>query len=217
MATFKQAFGFNLKLIRKNKNITQEQLSEMIELHPRQLSKIETGSHFPSCKTIEKLCQALDTPPRVLFDFYYDTEMYMTGTDGCYKAIHSGNVIFLQNVSDKTIEKFTVEDIDYCSVAKKFGTPITINHYENNKLLRTVVYKPDGSFETVKDFSDNEYGENMNFMMEKCRKYAHDREYSNFIKTALLALENPQSLEQLSYLIEGMKLSRKKIAKKTDF
>ena len=177
MATFKQAFGFNLKLIRKNKNITQEQLSEMIELHPRQLSKIETGSHFPSCKTIEKLCQALDTPPRVL---------------------------------DKTIEKFTVEDIDYCSVAKKFGTPITINHYENNKLLRTVVYKPDGSFETVKDFSDNEYGENMNFMMEKCRKYAHDREYSNFIKTALLALENPQSLEQLSYLIEGMKLSRKK-------
>ena len=86
MPTFKQAFGFNLKLLRKNKNITQEKLSELIELHPRQLSKIETGSHFPSCKTIEKLCQALDISPKVLFDFYYDTELYMTGTDGCYKA-----------------------------------------------------------------------------------------------------------------------------------
>ena len=35
MPTFKQAFGFNLKLLRKNKNITQEKLSELIELHPR--------------------------------------------------------------------------------------------------------------------------------------------------------------------------------------
>ena len=126
MPTFKQAFGFNLKLLRKNKNITQEKLSELIELHPRQLSKIETGSHFPSCKTIEKLCQALDVSPKVLFDFYYDTELYMTGTDGYYKAVRSGNVIFLQNVSNKTVEKFTVEDIDYYSSAKNYGKPITV-------------------------------------------------------------------------------------------
>ena len=72
------------------------------------------------------------------------------------------------------------------------------------------MYKPDGTSETIKDFTDNEYSENMNFMMEKCRQYAHDREYSKFVKTALLALEDPQALEQLSFLIEGMKLSRKK-------
>ena len=210
MPTFKQAFGFNLKLLRKNKNITQEKLSELIELHPRQLSKIETGSHFPSCKTIEKLCQALDISPKVLFDFYYDTELYMTGTDGCYKAVHSGNVVFLQNVLSKTVEKFTVEDIDFYSSAKNYGKPITVNHYENNKLLRTVMYKPDGTSETIKDFTDNEYSENMNFMMEKCRQYAHDKEYSKFVKTALLALEDPQALDQLSFLIEGMKLTRKK-------
>ncbi len=36
---FKQAFGRNLKQIRKSKDITQEVLAEMIGIHPRQVSK----------------------------------------------------------------------------------------------------------------------------------------------------------------------------------
>lgn len=210
MATFREAFGFNLKLIRKAKNITQEKLCELIDLHPRQLSKIETGSHFPSCKTIEKLCRVLDVHPSRLFDFEYEDEYYMTGTDGYYKATQRGNVIILQNNTTDVVERFSVENIDYSAIAKKCGKSITINHHENNKLKCTVVYHSDGTSEIVRDFTNNDYNENMKFMMEKCRKYARDNEYADFIKTALLAPEDPKALEQLSYLIAGMKLSRKK-------
>ena len=38
MINFKEAFGKNLKQIRKSKNITQETLAEMVGIHPRQIS-----------------------------------------------------------------------------------------------------------------------------------------------------------------------------------
>ena len=60
MTNFKHGLGTNLKIIRKSKGITQEDLAGIIGIHSRQLSKIETGEHFPSCKTLEKICIALD-------------------------------------------------------------------------------------------------------------------------------------------------------------
>ena len=42
MANFKSGLGSNIKLLRKLRNITQEELSEIIGIHSRQLSKIET-------------------------------------------------------------------------------------------------------------------------------------------------------------------------------
>ena len=64
MTNFKTGLGNNIKLLRKLRNITQEELSELIGIHPRQLSKIETGEHFPSCKTLERLCIALEITPQ---------------------------------------------------------------------------------------------------------------------------------------------------------
>ena len=55
MANFKMGVGGNIKMFRKLKNITQEELAEIIGIHSRQLSKIETGEHFPSCKTLERI------------------------------------------------------------------------------------------------------------------------------------------------------------------
>lgn len=84
MTNFKLGVGHNLKLIRKAKGITQEDLASIIGIHPRQLSKIETGEHFPSCKTLEKACIALDIEPQTLFDFDFlvdSNEGAMTGTD----------------------------------------------------------------------------------------------------------------------------------------
>jgi len=69
MSNFKKAFGNNLKLLRKSKDITQEKLAEIADIHPQQVSKIETGGYFPSCKTIEKICYKLNVAPKDLFDF----------------------------------------------------------------------------------------------------------------------------------------------------
>ena len=84
MTNFKAGVGYNIKLIRKSRNITQEDLAAIIGIHARQLSKIETGEHFPSCKTFEKICIALDVNPQELFNFEFlvdANEGVLTGTD----------------------------------------------------------------------------------------------------------------------------------------
>lgn len=69
MQNLNSNFGKNLKLIRLTKNLTQEKLSELIEIDQRQLTRIETGNSFPSAKTIERLCAALNVPVSELFNF----------------------------------------------------------------------------------------------------------------------------------------------------
>lgn len=81
MSKLKKFFGINLKLLRKSHNLTQEELSELVDVHPQQISKIENGGYFPSSKTLELLCKALNVPPFKLFDFYLDdndTSLYLT-------------------------------------------------------------------------------------------------------------------------------------------
>lgn len=69
-------FGQNLKFLRKERKLTQEQLSEMINLDIRQYSRIETGNGFPSLSTLEKLCKTLDINPAILFDSSADKEVF---------------------------------------------------------------------------------------------------------------------------------------------
>ena len=65
----KALFGQNLKKLRSERGLTQECLAESLELNSRQISKIETGEHLPSAKTLEKLCEVLNVLPQELFTF----------------------------------------------------------------------------------------------------------------------------------------------------
>ena len=69
-------FGQNLKYIRKEKGLTQEKLSEMINLDIRQYSRIETGKGFPSLATLDKICDTLSINPAFLFDYSEEKEVY---------------------------------------------------------------------------------------------------------------------------------------------
>ncbi len=64
---FKKAFGEKIKRLRKKRNLTQEQLAEMIEISPRNLCRIELGNCFVKSETIEKLLTALDVSTEELF------------------------------------------------------------------------------------------------------------------------------------------------------
>ena len=57
----KKELGEKIKRMRKKKNLTQEQLAEMVEISPRNLSGIEIGSNFAKAETLEKIITALDT------------------------------------------------------------------------------------------------------------------------------------------------------------
>ena len=45
---------------RKSKKLTQAQLAEKVGLTEKHISKIETGVHFPTYKTLNKILKALD-------------------------------------------------------------------------------------------------------------------------------------------------------------
>lgn len=62
-------FGKNLKKVRKDKGITQEQLSYDTGIELRQIGRIERGEINTGISTVMDIADALKINPRDLFDF----------------------------------------------------------------------------------------------------------------------------------------------------
>ncbi|WP_294430660.1 helix-turn-helix transcriptional regulator [uncultured Treponema sp.] len=60
-------FVSNLKATRKEKHITQEKLAEMCDTDTAYIGQIETKKRFPSISFIEKIANALNIEPYILF------------------------------------------------------------------------------------------------------------------------------------------------------
>lgn len=69
MTYLKNKFGQRVKELRKGKGLTQEQLAELINIEPPNVSKMESGLHFPQPEKIEKIAKALDISIKDLFEF----------------------------------------------------------------------------------------------------------------------------------------------------
>ena len=67
----KHLLGKNLKLWRKQRKMSQEDLAFLTEISVHTISAIERGVNFPNPNTIEKLSKALNIPQA---DFYNCTE-----------------------------------------------------------------------------------------------------------------------------------------------
>ena len=65
----KKLLGQKIKRLRKNRNLTQEQFAEMIEIAPRNLSRIEVGESFVTADTLEKILIALNITAEELFAY----------------------------------------------------------------------------------------------------------------------------------------------------
>lgn len=63
----KEQFAKNLKIIRKSRKLTQEQLAEIVNVDFRYISFLENAKSFPSCDLIEKLSKALNVNYTDLF------------------------------------------------------------------------------------------------------------------------------------------------------
>ena len=68
-----------MKYHRKEKKLSQEQLSENVDISVKHLSEIERGIVFASASLMEKLAETLDIPIFALFltdnSIYYDNIM----------------------------------------------------------------------------------------------------------------------------------------------
>lgn len=65
----KKLLGKRIKELRKAAGYTQEKLAEMIDIETTSLSGIESGRHFPSLPTIERIANNLNVELKALFDF----------------------------------------------------------------------------------------------------------------------------------------------------
>ena len=63
----KVLFGTNLKLYRKKRHLSQEQLAEKVDISAKHLSKIERGVTFVSAELLEKLSDTLGISVAQLF------------------------------------------------------------------------------------------------------------------------------------------------------
>ena len=62
-----QVFMANLRKYRKLRGLTQEKLAEMCSTDPCYIRQIEIGRRFPSLQYIERIANALNIAPYLLF------------------------------------------------------------------------------------------------------------------------------------------------------
>lgn len=212
MTNFKNGLGSNIKYLRKVRNITQEDLAGVIGIHSRQLSKIETGEHFPSCKTLEKVCITLNVQPRELFDFDFLTEEYEGALNGTnsetvfqVSTTKKDNVYQLRT---KNAKEKTCTDKSMANAAKNLNKPIFVEYFDEKKSSKIVVFYPDGKEKVIRNSVDVEAQRNLNYMVAEFRKISKDKQSADFIKLALDSLKSNEALIKLSNLADGMKLAR---------
>ena len=63
----RELFGYNVKRLRKSRNISQMQLAENADMAFNFISDIENGKKWVSADTISKLASALEVEPYAFF------------------------------------------------------------------------------------------------------------------------------------------------------
>ena len=88
----KGIFGANIKFYRKEKKLSQEQLSEKVDITVKHLSEIERGIVFASAGLLEKLAENLEIP---IFAFFL-----------------TGNGIYYDKIMLDRIEKIIIQNVE---------------------------------------------------------------------------------------------------------
>lgn len=69
--SIEKLIGVQIARIRKEREITQEQLAESVDVATETISRLERGVSIPSLKTLARISEALHVSLKDLFDFEY--------------------------------------------------------------------------------------------------------------------------------------------------
>jgi transcriptional regulator with XRE-family HTH domain len=70
-----KAIGRHIAKLRKERQLSQAQLAELVDVAPETISRLERGVSIPSLKTFESISHALDVPLKSIFDFEYSQKV----------------------------------------------------------------------------------------------------------------------------------------------
>lgn len=224
MQNIKEAFGANLRKIRKSRKLTVDAFAEMADITPRLLSKIEAGDTFLSVETLCKISVALDLELQVLFDFdwydkliYYDDNKYIKPH---FKAVLKNKIYELKSLPQlkgfKINKKMPIGKLTrfLLEFAKKNNTVIYMDFFKDKTRDKIIKYMPDDTFsflfesgqikEEKIDLKDKRYYE----ALERIRELAEDKKKIEYIITATDALSNKKSREKLRIMLDAMDISK---------
>lgn len=71
MGRIHQLFGKRIRQLRRSRDLTQEELADLVSVSAEFISNLERGVNAPSFGTLEKLAEALDV---ALFELFVFTE-----------------------------------------------------------------------------------------------------------------------------------------------
>jgi transcriptional regulator with XRE-family HTH domain len=219
MNNLQEGFGQRLREIRKGRNLTQEVFSEMIDLSPRQLIRIEKGDNFPSAETLSKISLVFKVGLKSLFDFKWDEDVMYLAT-GTYNRpvlrLVKNNEIATVKHCNQASEKFEVpktlpfDDSDrmMLKIAKNTNKPITVEYFDNKKRFAIKTFYPDGKIDNVLSEKAVLNDEKYNYIAGKIKEISQNSNKLEFIKLALDTFEDKSSLEKLKSMIQGMELAQ---------
>jgi transcriptional regulator with XRE-family HTH domain len=69
MKSATELFGARIRELRKAQGLSQEQLSEVIGIDQKHMSRIELGKSYPSLDRLMRIAEVLKVPLPSLFDF----------------------------------------------------------------------------------------------------------------------------------------------------
>ena len=72
MTDLRKVLASNMKLYRKNLNLSQAKLAEKVNIADNYVALIETGKRFPSLKTLERIALVLEKDTLELFSIKHD-------------------------------------------------------------------------------------------------------------------------------------------------
>ncbi|NRR22794.1 helix-turn-helix domain-containing protein [Brevibacillus sp. MS2.2] len=102
--------GTRIRLLRKNRGLTQEQLGERVHQPQSYIGSIERGEKNISLDTLERIAEALDVHPGALFDTYHKSK----SSDQLEKdkiADYIGLLLKERNINEMKIISRLVEDV----------------------------------------------------------------------------------------------------------
>lgn len=67
--SFKKLIGKRVRYYRNLRNLTQEQLAEIMEFNTKSISLLENGHNYIALNKVPRLCKALEIEPYQLFIF----------------------------------------------------------------------------------------------------------------------------------------------------
>ena len=99
----KKCLGLKIRTLRKSKHITQEKFSELINVSPRHMVKIENGQVYPTFVTLKKISETLEVSIQSLFenDYYDEPENLKQKLHELIETLDNKNIRFLYIVASK--------------------------------------------------------------------------------------------------------------------